>query len=62
MVAGPTRSRTARASAPDEPDGGWAQAEAAEDAEAALSEAGVKDEAEAGPFAALAALKGEPKG
>ncbi len=33
----------------------------APDAEAALKEAGVKDETEAGPFAALAALKGKPK-
>lgn len=34
----------------------------APDAEAALREAGVKSEAEAGPFAALAALKDKPKG
>jgi len=34
----------------------------APDAEAALREAGVKSEAEAGPFAALATLKGKPKG
>lgn len=34
----------------------------APDAEAALREAGVKSEAEAGPFAALAALKNKPKG
>lgn len=33
----------------------------APDAEAALAEAGVKSEAEAGPFAALAALRDEPK-
>jgi uncharacterized metal-binding protein YceD (DUF177 family) len=33
----------------------------APEAEAALSEAGVRSEAEAGPFAALAALKGKPK-
>jgi hypothetical protein len=33
----------------------------APDAEAALKEAGVKSEAEAGPFAALAALKARPK-
>jgi hypothetical protein len=34
----------------------------APDAEAALKEAGVTSEAETGPFAALAALKGKPKG
>ncbi|MGQ0660348.1 MAG: YceD family protein [Sphingosinicella sp.] len=34
----------------------------APDAEAALNEAGVKSETEAGPFAALAALKAKPKG